>query len=565
MEERQGNRLLELLQPIRRQLLYRKMYSHIGRFSFYAVCTGMVLLLISYFLPFPSVREAAVLLVSVSTISGFVLAWLWGPDNRQAAAVADRNGLQERVTTALDNVGAVSPFSAAQREDAVKRLQKALPSILKAINVWPFSRKEVYIGGFLFTFWFVLLLSPNSMDSILRQKALERKAVSTVEKKVEETAKKIQENNRLADQQKKEAAKVLDDLKKDLKESRTMTDKLNALETAGKRLDKLQEKANQKQSALADMNKKLAENKMMKEAAAALEKKDKEALLRAMEQVRNQLASLPQKEREEMARLMEEVARKWQESAGKAGEPQAGQLAENLRKAAENIRSGNLPQSYEDMREAMLQALQESGQAEQMNRQLAQAMASLQQSQMTLAAGGAGQPGSAASPGSSTGGTAGTGAPGQSGDSSAPPNSSQSGQGAGGQGTGAGSGNGSGSGSGSGSGTGTGGTGSGTGTGGSAGGQGNGAGTGAGTHEMVNIPSERLNGPGPEGTVGGPLGQGPAESRQSGKSQVSPGVSRPYEEVYQQYEKFARESMDRNEIPADYEKIVKDYFSNIEP
>jgi hypothetical protein len=46
---------------------------------------------------------------------------------------------------------------------------------------------------------------------------------------------------------------------------------------------------------------------------------------------------------------------------------------------------------------------------------------------------------------------------------------------------------------------------------------------------------------------------------------VSPGGTRPYEEVYGQYAEFARESLEKGKIPDDYQDAVKAYFSSIEP
>ncbi|TGU75401.1 hypothetical protein EN829_064665, partial [Mesorhizobium sp. M00.F.Ca.ET.186.01.1.1] len=130
--------------------------------------------------------------------------------------------------------------------------------------------------------------------------------------------------------------------------------------------------------------------------------------------------------------------------------------------------------------------------------------------------------------------------------------------------TGAGQGNGSGKGAGNGAGNGSG-NGAGAGAGGGNG-QGPGAGLGAGKHELVTIPTSRIGGEnGPSETVGGPLGAGPSQSQQSSQTQVTSGGTLPYEEVYGQYEQFARESMEKGTIPGDYQDIVKDYFSKIEP
>jgi hypothetical protein len=189
---------------------------------------------------------------------------------------------------------------------------------------------------------------------------------------------------------------------------------------------------------------------------------------------------------------------------------------------------------------------------------------------MVFAAGG--QLASGASPANANGssqaassGAAGTGTSTPSSGGSQGNSGSQGGAGQSGQGTTGGTGTGAGSGSGSGNGSGNG-NGSGSGTGSGSGGYGQGAGLGEGHHELVAVPSRRLDGTGgPVETVGGALGQGTSETRNSATSQVTSGTVRPYAEVYQQYEKMSRESLQRSNIPSDYQNMVRDYFRRIEP
>jgi hypothetical protein len=89
---------------------------------------------------------------------------------------------------------------------------------------------------------------------------------------------------------------------------------------------------------------------------------------------------------------------------------------------------------------------------------------------------------------------------------------------------------------------------------------------GAGSHELVTVPFQRIgDDSGPGDTVGGPLGAGPSQSGQSSSSQVAAGGTLPYEEVYAEYEQFARESLSKGTIPGDYKEAVKAYFESIEP
>ena len=96
-------------------------------------------------------------------------------------------------------------------------------------------------------------------------------------------------------------------------------------------------------------------------------------------------------------------------------------------------------------------------------------------------------------------------------------------------------------------------------------GTGSGAGLGSGSRGLVSVPSERLTGGGSEETVGGPLGEGGETEQARGSSLGSPGVSRPYMEVFGQYEQAARKALERSDLPQPYQQLVKDYFTDIEP
>jgi hypothetical protein len=43
------------------------------------------------------------------------------------------------------------------------------------------------------------------------------------------------------------------------------------------------------------------------------------------------------------------------------------------------------------------------------------------------------------------------------------------------------------------------------------------------------------------------------------------GASRPYEDVYSQYEAEATRSLDRSQLPQTMQQLVRDYFTEIQP
>lgn len=524
--------LKELLEPVKRLLLLRQLIQGLARCSLWAMGAGVLLLLAARLFPIPYYPSLTISLF-VLAIGGGVTYTLCRPPTWEAAArEADRLGLSERAMTAWENRENSSPIAVMQREDAVRRIRRQLPEILQQLPVWAFTRRPVVLYGSVAGIWLLLFAMPNSMDGILHERALTAEVTGAVEKKLEEAVEDAKKNDKLTAEQKQLLTNVLEDLKEELEEKESLVEKLNALEKAEKELLAIQEKETQKQNALLKMQRKLEQNEGLKDIAKALAKEDQEALLKAMKEISKLLDSFSVEEKEELARLLEEMAAMAMGSEG--GEADLKQITENLKQAAENLRGGNLPQSFEEMKEAFVQAMQQNAQMQNMGFQMAGSLAALQQSQMSLGQAAAGNNSQGAGmPGQGNSGTPGAASPGQ------------------------GSRAGSGQGQGQGNGSGTSGMG--------AGGGGTGAGLGAGSHELVNVPSERIAGDGPTDTVDGPLGEGASETRQSSQAQVSPGVARPYEEVFQQYEQFARDSMERQLIPADYQEMVKDYFTQIEP
>ncbi|MNP17026.1 hypothetical protein D3C76_1094460 [compost metagenome] len=119
---------------------------------------------------------------------------------------------------------------------------------------------------------------------------------------------------------------------------------------------------------------------------------------------------------------------------------------------------------------------------------------------------------------------------------------------------------GSGQGSGSGAGQGTGGKG-GTGAG---AGSGSGASLGTGGRELVKTPRSLAGKDGLE-RDGGPLQGGGGDIQKGGTSPMIDGVSRPYEEVYEDYAAEAKKSIGRNDLPQQMQGLVESYFTSINP
>lgn len=576
------NELKSLLEPVRRQLQKQVLLHHVTQYGLWGARGSALLLLVARFWPIPYYQWFVAALIPLALLAGGLVALRKKPTLLQSAQVADGNGLAQRVETAWEHRESTSSVAVMQREDALRHLRKNLPHIIESIRIWAGLQKKLYATGGLLLASLLLAFLPNPQDGILAQMALEKQAIAQVEKEIEAIKQEAKASEGLSEAQKKRLEEMLEQAKKAVAKANDPAERLNALRAAEKQLEKLRAAEQSKAASLQSLQRSLGGQQSTKSLADALAKGDREALTAALAQMAKAMEKMPEKERTELARELEKAAEQLKKDAAAANAEELKKAADQLAQAAREIAAGQDQQALAALQASMLQALAEAQQSQQAMLALAQAAALLHQSQMTLASAGAfgnngagnitpgaGQAVPAATtpggnPAASGTGTTANANPNPAGNQQTPPANGNTGAGQGNgstNGTGNAAGNGSMSGLPNGTGKGTSGTGIANG-----GNQGSGAGLAEGKHELVTVPSGRIGTDnGPAETVGGPLGAGPSQSQQSGNTQVTAGGTLPYKEVFGQYEQFARQSMEKGSIPGDYQDIVKDYFSKIEP
>ncbi|QHZ54938.1 hypothetical protein M655_004295 [Brevibacillus sp. NSP2.1] len=560
------NELKSLLEPVRRQLQKQVLLHHVTQYGLWGAGGSALLLLVARFWPIPYYQWFVAALIPLALLAGGLVALRKKPTLLQSAQVADGNGLAQRVETAWEHRESTSSVAVMQREDALRHLRKNLPHIIESIRIWAGLQKKLYATGGLLVASLLLAILPNPQDGILAQMALEKQAIAQVEKEIEAIKQEAKASEGLSEAQKKRLEEMLEQAKKAVAKANDPAERLNALRAAEKQLEKLRAAEQSKAASLQSLQRSLGGQQSTKSLADALAKGDREALTAALAQMAKAMETLGEQERAELTRELEKAAEQLKKDAEAASSQELEEAAKQLAQAAQELAAGQDPQALAALEASMQQVLAEARQSQQAMLAAAQVAASLNQSQMTLAsaraaAGNSGSAGGAAAgaagagqavPAATTPGgspaASGTGTAANANQAPPPANGSQ------GAGQGNGAGNGAGNGSGKGAGLGNGNS------------KGAGAGLGEGKHELVTVPSSRIGSDsGPTETVGGPLGAGPSQSQQSGNTQVTSGGTLPYEEVYGQYEQFARESMEKGSIPGDYQDIVKDYFSKIEP
>ena len=588
--QKSTDELQSLLMPIRKRLGRRQLMRHWTMYGLGGMGGSVLLLLVARLWPIPHYPWLALAILVLALVAGSIVAWSKQPTWLDCAKTADGQGLAQRTVTAWEHRDSETAIALRQREDALSHLRRQIPQIVESIQIWPTVRRQTYVIAGLVLASTLLFLLPNIQDERLAQIALEQQVLEEAQETLEEIQEETQTNNALTEAQKKELNAMLEQAKQALAKAQDPMDRLNALRAAEKQLEKWRENEARKQAALQRLQQALAGQQATQSLAEAMSQGDREALTKALQELAKAMEGMSVEEINKLTAVLEQSAGELAQEAAETKAEDAKKIAEQLSATAQQLSQGQIPQALTALEQGLTQGMQAAGQSQQGNLAAAQATASLQQSQMTLASAGAGTQGNMAgamptgqqtqgsgqatpasgtpAPGNGTnqpsaGNNQGSGAPGQG--IGANTGSQPGAPGDGGAGQGAGTGNGSGTGTGNGNGTGAG-NGAGSGNGGNGVGQGSGAGLGDGRHELVTVPSQRITETGgPTDTVSGPLGEGASQTRQSSNAQVSSGGTLPYAEVYGEYAQFARESMEKGNIPGDYQAIVKEYFSNIEP
>lgn len=490
-------------------------------------------------------------------VVGLICGLVRRPTVYEAARYADRNGLQERMLTALRFTAVDSPMATIQRRDALYRMRREESRILQQIKVWRLPRWLVgCFGGYVLlaaALWWL----PNPMAEIVLQQQQIEAALDTEQQRVAEMEQEIAQNDELSPEMKEALQEELEALREQLQASESVQDGLKAMAEAEDELDRLARQTTEDAQVLAQLRERLAARETTSDLAQALADGQASELADAVRQTEEAITQMTDEQRESLAAMLTETADEVSESGGPSS---AEKMAEALRNASDAIRSGEATQvrsSLQDVANQTLTASQSAQTSQDAIARVSRSIAGSKQALVQTDGPGTSNENQVAQGGQGNGNHPGQGndVSGESGEQSEPGGTNGSGAESGPSGSAGGNGSGSGSGN----------TPSGSGSSGNSSGTGGGAGLGSGSRERVSVPTNRLDGDGPEETVGGPLDEGQETVQSGGYGIGSPGVSRPYSEVFGSYETAAREALERNDLPPQLQQLVKQYFSDLDP
>lgn len=505
----------KLLRPIQKQLLVQLIIKEVQLLLVFAGALALILLGLARFIVIPFVHYYFFSIILALFIVFINRIWRKRSKKYEAALIYNRFVPDDRVLTAYSFLKTEGIMASLQLSDAVKHMKNTSEKVYKRKKQY-FYPRWLLLSLAITAAAIFLFVFPNENINLAKQKEKEIKLVAEAKKELKEEIKKEKDP---------EVKKALQEAADKIAEKKSAEEALKELAKQKKELELKALKEKEKQLALENWKNELKNNGL-----SDLEKILNEKSLEAIE-----------KEISKLNEKWDELTEEQKMAFNQLTDNDRQLTEEELAKLMEQIESALNSDEFLAQLAAAQQALQKTGLAMQNQ------MASNGIPPGQLAFAPPAQPSNQAnSPGSQPSGQNGNGQqPGQNPQGSSGGNSSGSGTG---------------SGSGSGSGPGSGGSGSGSGS----GSGGLGAGKGQGSRELLTVP-DQLNGQTNIETDNGGLGEGSPAEQTEGSGPVLKGSIKPYDEVFETYEKAYRQSTDRYKLPADLEEIVKNYFTNIDP
>lgn len=312
------------LGPVLERLRRQHYINWLARGMAVAVIIAVAFLLWSFLRPWPEVRDWCGGMGSGLVLLSLLAAFVTRPDNWQAACRVDGNGLQERVTTALE-LSSQGPtyISICQRRDTLKHLQ-AFDSRTKFPYLFPTRPGKVLLAAVMT----VVLLSflPNPQQVAVDKQVAVRQEIARQEKKVEQVKKEMQKKNSqgLVSEKSEEAINTLEELQKNLHEAKKEGEALKSLSQAKEQLGKSDSGDAGLKGDLDRLAQAWQAEAMTKPLGDKMAAGDAVGVKQEMKKITNKLDSMSAGERQVLANSLQ---------SGASGMP-AGKLAAGLNQAA---------------------------------------------------------------------------------------------------------------------------------------------------------------------------------------------------------------------------------------
>ena len=316
----------------------------------YLLCLILSLLLISLFITIPYIEEISLVILLIGLISIVIFGFIKAPDNKKVALIVDSKGLKERVTTSLEFINDEDSVSIAQKNDTLKFIRSF--NIKENLKI-SIDRKQILlvialIGLCIFTS-FIDTSAKKEANNIREFNKYQQEYI----KKVEEEKKKVDKLEDLSEEEKEAIKKILEDAKKELKESEKKLDVNKTLERMEKKLEDTKDKSknDKSKSAIDNMQKNLLDkfNKEKEEEA----KKDLNKLVNDLmkkKEGKDLAEAILSKDKEALEKALGDLKK----SLGKMSSSELNNLSKALASASEGVNDENLKEALENASNSVL-------------------------------------------------------------------------------------------------------------------------------------------------------------------------------------------------------------------
>ncbi|MFZ5354760.1 MAG: hypothetical protein ACOZCL_18820 [Bacillota bacterium] len=523
--------LLMLIKRIKNRMHAARLINYIIIGLTASLTVGIIIVVISRLVPVYGVYWNVAKICTAGMLSAALYCLFRRPGRVEAAAQADALGLKERTLTAIELLGVSSAFADLEKEDALKNLRKL--DYRKGIPIKP-KKKYLLTSLILVLILFFSGFIPNPMEEKAKELQKHKEKITAQQKKLDNIIKQLKLDPKLAEKQKQELEKRLDELKKELAAAKTEKDMDKALLKANKKLELLIKDQQELLQSREKVLKTLAANPLTKDLADMLKNTDRDTLKKELDQLAEKLKNLREEELKLLADNFNKLAKELSQN------PELAEALSGLASKLSNGEFGDLSSQMSNLGKALEQLMFDEELKDALNhisQQLQNMQSQKSRGQSQGSSGDDGHQGSGSMPGQG--------------------NQGQEGQLPNGQGNGA-----------------DGGAGSGTDMGTenpaaeSPGESGiikkDGSGKKIGEYENI-FTSKTLGGEGEKSNLSGEKNDGGnVQQTETNQSKTVRGSSVPYNQVLGQYMKDAFESIDSSDIPPGMRDLVKDYFTSLE-
>jgi hypothetical protein len=270
--------------PLRRRISLRNFVNYVFLGSVAALAQAVIWVIASFFYPIMGLNSYILLGAAAILAVFMVLGMVFKPSLTKVAYEIDDCGLQQRVITSYEMSGRNDAFAVLQRQDTLKRL-KSFDS--GTIPVWIVPKRRLYAGAAIAAILIILSLIPNPQDDVIRERLRVQEAIGKGLADIDKAEDELVREAQISDEQKQDIARLLEELKRNLKDESDYKEAMKDISKTEEALKKMLEQARSAQ--MASVAQGLDKSDVTKALADAVKRQDAEAIESEMEGLKDVL------------------------------------------------------------------------------------------------------------------------------------------------------------------------------------------------------------------------------------------------------------------------------------